>query len=132
MNFCEYCLIFAGFLVIQLGIGSCDGEVPPAQVSFFEGGGFEVSLPADPKINSFSIHGKKNQNIFETFIGTWHQNVKRTTDNRFVFRDANAQFNLGDRLHYFLYMVYDGRYHILHDTAEVKGKLEMEEQSPKY
>lgn len=102
---------------------SADYNFPKPQVYFFENGGFEVSLPADPKISLFAFHGRKNVEIDGAQSGTWNMDITKPTQNRFVFRDANEKFNLGERLHYWLYVIYEGLgYELLYQMEEVKGE----------
>lgn len=82
-----------------------------------------MSLPADPKISLFAFHGRKNVEIDGAQSGTWNMDITKPTQNRFVFRDANEKFNLGERLHYWLYVIYEGLgYELLYQMEEVKGE----------
>lgn len=110
-------------VLLFIGLVSCDYDVPTPQVAFYAGGGFEVSIPADPKISLFAFHGKKNMELDGTESGTWNTDITKATGNRFVFVEKNAKFNLGDRLNFWLYVVHDGLgYELLFQMKEVKSE----------
>ena len=114
-------VLIPGILLITL---SCAYEVPTPQVSFYQHGGFEVSIPADPKIEIFAFHGSKNKELEGHEAGTWNQDIRKARGNRLVFQEPNAKFNLGDRLHYWVHVIYDGLgYDLLYQMAEVKSEI---------
>lgn len=103
---------------------ACDYEFSDVKVKFYTGGGFEVSIPEDPKVRLFAFHGQKNMLLEDREAGTWNADVTTATQNRFVFREPNTKFNLGDRLYYWLYVVYKGLgYDLLFQMKEVKSKI---------
>lgn len=102
---------------------SCDYEFPRPQVSFFSNGGFQVSIPSDPNIRLMAFHGRKNYELNGREAGTWNQDVTKARQNRLMFVEPNAKFNLGDKLHYWLHVIYDGLgYDLLHQMEEVKSE----------
>lgn len=108
---------------VLFGLVSCDYDFPTPRVSFFTGGGFEVSIPNDSKISIFAFHGRKNVMLDGRETGTWNGDITKATGDRLVFQEPNAKFNIGDRLHYWLYVVHKGLgYDLLYQMADVKSE----------
>lgn len=115
--------VLISLLLVSFGSIYCDYEFPAPQVKFYQNGGFEVSIPKDEKISLFAFHGRKNMELDGTEVGTWNMDISKPSGNRLMFREANARFNIGDRLHYWLYVVYEGLgYELLYQMTEVKSK----------
>lgn len=97
----------------------------PIRVTFYQNGGFEVSIPADPKISIFYFRGTKNMEFNGSVDGAWYGPILKATGNRMVFVEPNGKFNLGDRLHYWIYVAYYDNVttHILSGKEAVKSKL---------
>lgn len=81
------------------------------QVKFHSNGGFEVSIPKND-VKLFAFHGHKNKDLKDREAGTWNQDITAANGDRFVYRNNDAGFKSGDRLHYWLYVItIDGKGH---------------------
>lgn len=87
-------------------------------MTFYSGGGFQISIPADPKISVFSFQGEMNDNK----SATWDKLLLTPSGGRFVFVQEDGEFKIGDRLKYRLQVIHDEQHYALSQEKEVKSK----------
>lgn len=104
--------------MLLFGCIACDYEFPEFQVTFYSGGGFQISIPADPKISVFSFQGEMNDNK----SATWDKLLLTPSGGRFVFVQEDGEFKIGDRLKYRLQVIHDEQHYALSQEKEVKSK----------
>lgn len=110
-------------LLVLLATLSSAMDFMTPHVLFYKDGGFEVSIASDPLIHSFAFHGKKNKALDTLEAGTWNGVVKNATGDRMVFREANSMWYIGDQLHFWIHVEYDGQgLDIVDQVAEVKSE----------
>lgn len=95
---------------------ACDYDFPEIQVTFYTGHGFQVSLPADPKISVITFQGQK-----KNYRTTWEKLLVNATGGRFAFIQADAEFKIRDRLEYRLQVIHDGEYYDTLQKSEVQS-----------
>lgn len=92
--------------VVLLGVISCDYVFHDIELKFYEGGSFQVSIPAEKSVSLLSFQGQKSSESGEDY--TWDEIILEPTGGKFVFYDENANFTVGNVLVFHLQVIFMG------------------------
>lgn len=78
------------------------------RIKFLLPRGFEVSLPAEEGMTLMAFHGQINRPFTGLQVGDIARDITVTENNLFLFRDYNTEFKAGDKLYYWLHVIFRG------------------------
>lgn len=109
-------------VLVLFGVVCCDYGFPDIEVKFYEGGSFQVSIPADERISLLSFHGQKTSGIERAEEDIRDKIILEPTGEKLVVYDENANFAVGETLQYKLEVICMGQHFETIRRKEVKGK----------
>lgn len=92
------------------------------RIHFLHPRGFEIGVRHEEGMSLMAFHGSINRPVSARSAGTWNKDITTVTDGYYTFRDMGTKFNIGDRLYFWLYVVYNGLgYHLEDQHYEFRG-----------
>lgn len=90
-------------------VHTCVGKfaVPSASFEVISPKGFRVSIPDIEGITLFGFHGSPFP-MRSPRVGLWPRDVTKPTNGRWTYTNRDAELNLGDKIYFWTYVVYDG------------------------
>ncbi|XP_041986489.1 beta-1,3-glucan-binding protein 1-like isoform X2 [Aricia agestis] len=95
------------FLLFTLFVGVHCYEVPQAKLEAIYPTGLRVSIP-DEGFTLFAFHGKLNEEMDGLEGGQWSRDINVPKNGRWTFLDPNAKLQLGDKVYFWTYVIYNG------------------------
>ncbi|XP_052861397.1 beta-1,3-glucan-binding protein 2-like [Anopheles cruzii] len=85
-------------------------QPPKPRFEVFDPQGLIVWINAEPRISSFTFHGKLNQQFSQSYdVGRWAQTITKVKNGRYLFIDREAQLIPGDVIYYRTVIVRNGQ-----------------------
>uniref|UniRef100_A0A1Y1KMT4 CBM39 domain-containing protein n=1 Tax=Photinus pyralis TaxID=7054 RepID=A0A1Y1KMT4_PHOPY len=99
--------------------------VPEPEITVYRQRGFSVSIPHAPGIRIFGFHANINREITDSQTGEISRDIAIHGNGKWTFYDRRNKLNIGDTIHYWLYVQKHGMdYKFINGRFTVKELIE--------